>query len=387
MVNRTLASRLTELLTKFPIVSLTGPRQSGKTTLLRQLLPDYRYVSLENPDELDFALSDPRRFLDTYSGQVIFDEVQRAPKLFNYLQQRVDESRQMGQYVLSGSQNFLLMKGITQSLAGRVAIFRLFPFSFGELQAVNLLATTPERAMFTGFYPPIFDRGLYPSDFYANYFETYVQRDVRELQAVQNLTLFRTFVRLAAGRVGQPMNYQKLASDAGISSTTARDWLSILETSHLVFMLPPYYKNFSKRLVKSPKLYFYDVGLACYLLGIKQEEELITHHFRGNLFENMLVAELIKQGYNRNDLSELYFWQESNGHEIDILLEKSSGEILIGEIKSAGTINASFFDNLAWFQQQTDVSVSEAYLWYAGNEPQIRNNATVVPWHQAALIK
>lgn len=382
-----MASRLTELLTKFPIISLTGPRQSGKTTLLRQLLPNYRYVSLENPDELDFALSDPRRFLDTYSEQVIFDEVQRAPKLFNYLQQRVDESRQMGQYVLSGSQNFLLMKGITQSLAGRVAIFRLFPFSFGELQAVDLLATTPEQAMFTGFYPPIFDRGLYPSDFYANYFETYVQRDVRELQAVQNLTLFRTFVRLAAGRVGQPINYQKLASDAGVSPTTAREWLSILETSHLVFMLPPYYKNFSKRLVKSPKLYFYDVGLVCYLLGIKQEEELITHHFRGNLFENMLVAELVKQGYNRNELSELYFWQESNGHEIDVLMEKSGGEVLIGEIKSSGTINASFFDNLAWFQQKAEVPVLEAYLWYAGNESQIRSKATVLPWHQAALLK
>jgi uncharacterized protein len=386
MITRTLASRLLELLTKFPILSLTGPRQSGKTTLLRQLLPNYRYVSLENPDELDFALSDPRRFLDTYAGQVIFDEVQRAPKLFNYLQQRVDESRQMGQYVLSGSQNFLLMKGITQSLAGRVAIFRLFPFSFGELQAVDLLATTPERAMFTGFYPPIFDRGLHPSDFYANYFETYVQRDVRELQAVQNLTLFRTFVRLAAGRVGQPVNYQKLASDAGISSATSREWLSILETSHLAFMLPPYYKNFSKRLIKSPKLYFYDVGLVCYLLGIKQEEELITHHFRGNLFENMLVAELVKQGHNRNDPGELYFWQESNGHEIDILLEKSGG-VLIGEIKSAATINASFFDNLAWFQQQANVPVLDAYLWYAGNDAQTRSKATVVPWYQAALIK
>jgi predicted AAA+ superfamily ATPase len=386
MITRTLASRLKDLLTKFPILSLTGPRQSGKTTLLRQLFPDYRYVSLENPDELDFALSDPRRFLDTYAGQVIFDEVQRAPKLFNYLQQRVDESRKMGQYILSGSQNFLLMKGITQSLAGRVAIFRLFPFSFGELQAVDLLATTPERAMFTGFYPPIFDRELYPSDFYANYFETYVQRDVRELQAVQNLTLFRTFVRLAAGRVGQPINYQKLASDAGVSSTTAREWLSILETSHLVFMLPPYYKNFSKRLIKSPKLYFYDVGLVCYLLGIKREEELITHHFRGNLFENMLVAELVKQGHNRNAPGELYFWQESNGHEIDILLEKSGG-VLIGEIKSAATINASFFDNLAWFQQQTDVPVLDAYLWYAGNDSQTRSKATVVPWYQAALIK
>ncbi|MEI7583159.1 ATP-binding protein [Runella sp.] len=386
MITRTLASRLLELLTKFPILSLTGPRQSGKTTLLCQLLPNYRYVSLENPDELDFALSDPRRFLDTYAGQVFFDEVQRAPKLFNYLQQRVDESRQMGQYVLSGSQNFLLMKGITQSLAGRVAIFRLFPFSFGELQAVDLLATTPERAMFTGFYPPIFDRGLHPSDFYANYFETYVQRDVRELQAVQNLTLFRTFVRLAAGRVGQPVNYQKLASDAGISSATSREWLSILETSHLAFMLPPYYKNFSKRLIKSPKLYFYDVGLVCYLLGIKQEEELITHHFRGNLFENMLVAELVKQGHNRNDPGELYFWQESNGHEIDILLEKSGG-VLIGEIKSAATINASFFDNLAWFQQQANVPVLDAYLWYAGNDAQTRSKATVVPWYQAALIK
>lgn len=381
MIKRTLSQRILELMEKFPVISLTGPRQSGKTTLLRQLLPQYRYVSLENPDELDFALTDPRRFLDTYSERVIFDEIQRAPKLFNYLQQRVDESQQMGQYVLSGSQNFLLMKGITQSLAGRVALFRLLPFSFEELRENDFLANSPEQAMFQGFYPSIFDRGLHPTDFYANYFETYVQRDVRELQAVQNLSLFRLFVRLAAGRVGQPLNYQKLAADAGVSPTTAKEWLSILETSHLVFMLSPYYKNFNKRLTKTPKLYFYDIGLVCYLLGIRQPDELVTHHYRGNLFENMLIAELYKQGYHQAAPYEMYYWQESNGHEIDVIIEQPEG-ISIGEIKSAQTLNTSFFDNLAWFQKQTDQPVWKSFVWYAGQDTQLRSHGTAVPWYE-----
>jgi uncharacterized protein len=385
MISRILTDRILYLLTKFPILSLTGPRQSGKTTLLKAILPDYRYVSLENPDILDFALTDPRRFLESYPEKIIFDEVQRAPQLFNYLQQIVDDSRQMGQYVLSGSQNFLLMRGITQSLAGRVAILKLFPFSFDELKTSDLLPTTPENAMFTGFYPSIFDRNLRPNDFYANYFETYIQRDVRELQAVQNLTLFRTFVRMTAGRVGQPLNLQKLANDVGVSHSTVQSWVSILETSHLVFLLSPYFKNFNKRLTKSPKLYFYDVGLVCYLLGIKQADDLITHHYRGNIFENMLIAELLKQQHYQNIASELYYWQESNGHEIDLLATEGEN-LIIGEIKSATTISNSFFEQLVWFQKQSDVPVAMAYLWYGGTETQTRSQATVKPWHEVSLI-
>ena len=384
MIARIITERVKVLLTKFPIVSLTGPRQSGKTTLLKKILPHYQYVSLENPDTLEFATSDPRRFLDTYAENVIFDEVQQAPLLFNYLQQRVDDAQQMGQYVLSGSQDFLLMRGITQSLAGRVAIVKLFPLSFGELQAAHLMPQQTEKAMFTCFYPSIYDRAIAPTDFYANYFETYIQRDVRALQAVQNLSLFRTFVRLAAGRIGQPLNYQKLATDAGISNSTAQAWLSILETSHLVFMLPPYFKNFNKRLTKTPKLYFYDVGLTCYLLGIRHSDDLITHHYRGNIFENMLVAELLKQQYNQGQSPELYFWQESNGHEIDVLKPEAEG-IIIGEIKSAGTVSGSFFEQLAWFQKQSDVPVLRSYLWYAGQETQLRTQATVKPWSEVAL--
>jgi predicted AAA+ superfamily ATPase len=278
----------------------------------------------------------------------------------------------------------MCIRDSSQSLAGRVAIVKLFPLSFDELKIAHLLPSSPEKAMFTGFYPSIYDRNLRPADFYANYFETYIQRDVRELQAVQNLTTFRTFVRLAAGRIGQPLNYQKLASDAGISSTTAQAWLSILETSFLIFMLPPYHKNFNKRLTKTPKLYFYDVGLVCYLLGIRQADDLVTHHYRGNIFENMLIAELFKQQYYQDQTADLYFWQESNGHEIDVLKPESDG-ILIGEIKSAVTINSSFFEQLAWFQKQSDVPVLRSYLWYAGQETQIRSQATVKPWYEISL--
>jgi hypothetical protein len=382
MIERKIAEKLVQMIAQYPVVSLTGPRQSGKTTLLKKLLPHYRYVSLENPDYWEFAETDPRRFLDIYSERVIFDEVQRVPKLFNYLQQRVDDAQQMGQFVLSGSQNFLLMRGITQSLAGRVAVLKLYPFAFGEL--AQQLPSTPEKAMFTGFYPPVYDRKMNPSDFYGNYFETYIQRDVRELQAVQNLGSFRTFVRLAAGRIGQPLNYQKLAADAGVSAGTAQAWLSILETSHLVFTLPPYFKNFSKRLTKTPKLYFYDIGLACYLVGIRQPDDLITHHYRGNLFENMLIAELLKQQHNQGQSPELYFWQESNGHEIDVLKPQSNG-LLIGEIKSAATLGSALFEQLAWFQKQTDEAIIGSYLWYAGNETQIRSHATATPWYKITL--
>ncbi len=365
---------------KFPIVSVTGPRQSGKTTMLKVLFPEYRYVTLENPDNLDFAIQDPRLFLATYDSHVIFDEAQRAPLLFNYLQGKVDDDRIMGQYILSGSQNYLLMERITQSLAGRVALFKLFPFSFGELSSSNLLPNRLEQAIYQGFYPRIFDQKLSPSDFYPNYFETYVQRDVRQLTAVQDIRLFRNFVRLCAGRIGQPLNYQSLASDTGISPVTAKAWLGILEASHLVFLLPPYFRNFSKRISKTPKLYFSDTGFAAHLLGIGTADDLITHHFRGNLFENLVIAEILKQQFQTGWTQEMYFWQESNRHEIDLLVEKQ-GTIIAAEIKSAATLNNSFFDNLHFFQKTvaTDMNL-KSYLIYGGEEDQERSAASVRSW-------
>lgn len=365
---------------KFPVVSVTGPRQSGKTTLLRELFPDYRYVSLENPDLQDFALEDPRRFLDTYDQQVIFDEVQRVPHLFNYLQGKVDEDRITGQYILSGSQNYLLMEGITQSLAGRVALFKLFPFSFSELRNVDLMPKTLEKAIFQGFYPRVYDKQLLPRDFYPNYLETYVQRDVQQLTAVQDLRLFRNFVRLCAGRIGQPLNYQTLASDTGISPVTAKAWIGILETSHIIFLLPPYFRNFAKRISKTPKLYFYDVGFASNLLGVATPDDLIAHFARGNLFENLIIAEIVKQRFQTDWSPDLYYWRESNRHEIDLLTERS-GKIIAAEIKSAATINASFFDNLQFFEKHVAGEMAvESFLIYGGLERQDRSAASVRGW-------
>lgn len=378
-IARLIESRIRRLSAQFPIVSLTGPRQSGKTTLLREIFPEYRYVSLENPDIHDFALQDPRRFLDTYDRYVIFDEAQRVPQLFNYLQGKVDEDKIAGQYILSGSQNYLLMERISQSLAGRVALFKLFPFSFGELRAANLMPQSLESAIFTGFYPPVFDKKISPRDFYPNYFETYVQRDVRQLTAVQNLMQFRNFVRLCAGRIGQPLNYQTLAADTGISPVTAKAWVSILEASHLVFLLPPYYRNFSKRISKTPKLYFNDVGFAAYLLGIGDGKDVTSHFARGQLFENLVVAEVLKQRMMAGWSPDLFFWLESNRHEIDLLIEKN-GHITAAEIKSAATINTSFFDNLEFFKKQTGDLPVQAFLIYGGSENQERSAASVRSW-------
>lgn len=380
-VHRNIEGRIREMCRKFPIVSVTGPRQSGKTTMLRNVFPDYRYVSLENPDYQDFALQDPRRFLDTYDQYVILDEVQQVPHLFNYLQGKVDEDRIPGQYILSGSQNYLLMERISQSLAGRVALFKLFPFSFSELRRAGWMPDTPEEAMYQGFYPRIFNESLLPGDFYPNYFETYLQRDVRQLTAVQNLMLFRNFVRLCAGRVGQPLNFQNLSNDAGISPPTAKAWMGVLEASHICFLLPPYFRNFSKRIAKTPKLYFGDTGLAAALLGITAPEDLQTHFARGQLFENMIVSELLKQGYEQEWNPELYFWRESNGHEIDLLTEKK-GIFTIAEIKSAATINSSFFDNLYFFQKHVPTQAQvRSWLIYGGRETQERSAATVRPWN------
>lgn len=381
VIKRNIEDRIREMSRKFPIVSLTGPRQSGKTTLLRSMFPEYQYVSLENPDIQDFALQDPRRFLENYGRYVILDEVQRVPHLFNYLQQKVDDDGIAGQYLLSGSQNFQLMESITQSLAGRVALFKLFPFSFSELKNAGWMSATMEETIYKGFYPRIFSSEISPLDYYPNYFETYLQRDVRQLTAVQDLVIFRNFVRLCAGRISQPLNYQSLASDAGISPPTAKAWMGVLEASHICFLLPPYFRNYSKRLAKSPKLYFTDVGLAANLLGISSPRDLQTHFARGHLFENLIVSEIIKQGFEKEWNPQFYYWRESNGHEIDLLSETKAG-YSIAEIKSASTINNSFFRNLQFFQKHTNADLQlRSWLIYGGSESQQRGFATVRPWN------
>ncbi|MEZ4828495.1 MAG: ATP-binding protein [Bacteroidia bacterium] len=379
MIHRFLTENLRKAIGYFPVVSLTGPRQSGKTTLLKEIFADYRYVSLENPDNRRFAAEDPRGFLSLYDQKVIIDEAQKVPELFSYIQGIVDETNTPGLYILSGSQNFLLHRKITQSLAGRVAMMRLLPFGIQELKTSGNLPQTWTETLFKGFYPRIYDVGIPPGEFYPSYIETYVERDVEEIVDIRNVSLFRNFVKLCAGRVGQVLNMSSLASDAGISPATAREWLSLLEGSYLIFFLQPYFRNFSKRLIKSPKLYFYDTGLVASLLGITEPSQLFLHYMKGNLFENMVISELYKAEYHAGRRPALYFWRDSNGNEIDCLSEK--GQLLdLIEIKASQTINPGFFKGFTYFEKIAPEVIGKKQLIYTGDQDQPRTTATILGW-------
>jgi uncharacterized protein len=380
-INRELVYSLERLVSKFPILVVTGPRQSGKTTLLKHLFPDYQYVTLENHDIRQRAIDDPNGFLNTYSNKVIFDEVQQAPQIFSYLQTKVDKDQIMGQYILSGSQNFQLLENITQSLAGRVALFKLLPFTFNELEKENLLAQNWHKTAFSGFYPALFDRNIEPYDFYTNYVETYIERDVRQLINIRDLRQFRLFLKYCAGHAGQMLNLQKIANEVGISQPTAQSWLSVLETSYLVFTVAPYYRNFNKRLVKTPRLYFYDTGLICFLLEMKRPTDLETYYQRGAIFENLLIANLIKHQYHNYQKTDLYFWRDSQDLEVDLLFENSS-ELRIAEIKSSETVNSSFFTNMQKFSKNVENQTIKSYLLYGGAENFEYSNVKVIAWNQ-----
>ena len=367
LIYRKLTDQLKQLLGQYPIVALTGPRQSGKTTLLQEFFTEYRYISLENPDTRNFAEEDPRGFLQEYHSKVIFDEVQRVPALFSYLQYEVDQSRQMGQFILSGSQNFHLLEQITQSLAGRVAITKLLPFDFAELRSASLLPGDYRDLLFKGAYPPVYDRALDPSFFYENYLQTYIYRDVTALRNIQDLGRFRNFLRLCAGRAGQLLNISSLAKETGISQPTAKSWLTILESSYLIFLLPPYFKNFSKRIVKSPKLYFYDVGLLTYLLGLRSMEDIKHSSALGSLFENMVIAELYKQNAHHLLLKEFWFWRDTNQREID-LLSFQHNKYELFEIKSTQTLTSRLFKNLNFFRTLLGDDFGTSTLVYGGTD-------------------
>lgn len=364
---------------KYPILAITGPRQSGKTTLLKTAFGDYRYISLENPDNRAFATEDPVGFLRDYPERMIFDEVQQVPGLFSYLQTIVDESRQMGQFILSGSQNFQLLHKITQSLAGRVALFKLLPFDFEEMKSGGLLAETFPEACLNGFYPAIYDRDIDPTTFYSNYIQTYVERDVTELANIRDLRQFRTFLSLCAARTGQLMNLSSIANECGISQPTAKSWLSILESSYITFQLQPFYRNFSKRVVKTPKIYFYDTGLLCHLLGIRDTGIFSESPLRGSIFENLIIAELLKQNEHRYLHQDYWFWRDSNGHEVDLLTQK--GNLYdIFEIKSTQTIMTEHFAGLRYFDEISENSAGEKTLIYGGSTNQSRTLYTVKGW-------
>jgi len=396
MIERILAKKLRQAARWFPVVTVTGPRQSGKTTLVRYVFDNYHYVSLELPDKRAFALEDPRGFLGQFDGPVILDEVQKAPELSSYIQVFVDENiDKTGWFVLTGSQNFLLLQKISQSLAGRTAIFHLMPFSLAELEdrrPINI-ETLGKRAakenkpikrklmetLFSGFYPRIHDKKLNPQEWLASYYQTYVERDVRDILNIGDLESFGRFVRLCAGRSGQLLNLSALASDCGISHMTAKRWISVLEASYIIMLLRPYHRNFGKRLIKSPKLYFLDTGLLCYLLQIRSPEELFHRAERGAIFETFVVSELYKNFLNKGEQPRLYYWREAGGHEVDIIIEFGN-KIIPVETKSAQTIAADFFNNLTYWKDISGNESGQAALIYGGDESFKRSGVVVYPW-------
>ena len=384
VIKRHLTSELLTQLKEYPLVTVLGPRQAGKTTLVRQALPEYTYVNLENPETREFALSDPKAFLKHYSTKIILDEIQRAPLLLSYLQVMVDENKTNGQFVLTGSHQLELKAAITQSLAGRTGILNLLPLSIAELQGANIHFERVEDYIFHGFLPRIYDQKQRPHTAYANYYQTYIERDVRQLIQLKDASLFEKFIKLMAGRVGQLINYQSLGNDVGVDNKTIMHWLSIMEASFVVFKLAPYFDNFGKRVIKSPKYYFTDTGLLTYLLDIEKPEQISRDPLIGNIFENLVVLEALKARYNQGAKPNLYFFRDSHGHEIDLLTK--TGSSLTGiEIKSSSTWNNTFKKELKRFSEKL-TPLAQSYVVYNGEFFEFSDGVTALPFHQISTI-
>lgn len=376
MIERKITQEFQTLLQEYPVVTVLGPRQAGKTTLVRHVLPDYRYISLEEPDHRELAEQDARAFLRLCDGNTIIDEVQRVPSLLSYIQTIVDDEQMNGRFVLTGSHQLSLREAISQSLAGRTAILHLYPLSIAEMTAASIVFDDVEDYIAHGFLPRIHAQGQRPTRAYSNYYQTYVERDVRQLIQLKDVTLFEKFMRLIAGRVGQLMDYQSLANAVGVSGQTIKHWLSILEASYILIRLPPYFENFNKRQVKSPKYYFVDTGLLCFLLGIETAQQVSRDPLVGNIFENLIVTELMKKRFNNGLNDEIYFFRDSNGNELDLLYKE--GTDLIGiEIKSAFTWHAKFPKSLLDFSNKNK-RLDRSIVVYNGQTLHLSNGVEVL---------
>ncbi|MCF6352076.1 MAG: ATP-binding protein [Cyclobacteriaceae bacterium] len=375
MVKRIAQKKLIDLAKKFKAVALIGARQTGKTTLVKSTFKGKAYVSLENPEQRAFAIEDPKGFLANYPKGAILDEIQRVPHLFSYLQEILDNSKSKGLFILTGSNNFLLQQNISQSLAGRVGHLTLMPFSIKELFNSKLLPKLDNELLIKGFYPPVYDQLIPPTDWCPNYIQTYIEKDVRQIKNVTNLIVFERFIKLLAGRNGQELNMSSFANEVGVDMKTIQSWIGILETSSIIYLLRSYHKNYNKTIVKRPKVYFVDTALVCFLLGIRTVQHLEVHPLRGALFEELIVTEILKTRTNLGQSINMYYWRDKTGHEIDIIIDYG-GKVLPIEIKSGMTISSDYFKNISYFKKLS--GISKALVLYAGNEDQKRSDGTEV---------
>ena len=384
MIARKISTQIRSQVGKYPVITITGPRQSGKTTLIKTLFPSLPYFSLEDPDVRALVEQDPRGFLNQYGHRLVLDEVQQLPILLSYIQGIVDSDRE-ALFILSGSHNMLMMESVTQTLAGRTSIFYLQPLSYEELRREVSPSITALELAWRGGYPRIYDRDLDVERFYRDYLTTYVQRDVRLVKNVGNLDAFTQFLGICAGFIGQTLNKNSLADAAGVTRVTVDAWLSVLRTTFVTYHLPPYFRNFKKRLVKSPKLYFRDTGLACALLGLTSPQTLFTYYQRGAIMENFVINEVAKAFYNRGDHPAMYFWRDSNQHEIDLLIDRD-GLLTPIEIKSGSTFRQDFFKQLNWFESVANVPLGEPAVVYGGDQNQYLNRKRLLSWRSCASI-
>ena len=386
-IKRAISPQLQEASREFPVIAIMGPRQSGKTTLAQVEFPNHRYISLEDFDVRHLAVADPRKFLSEYpsSSGIILDEIQHAPQLLSYMQTIVDREKKNGYFIITGSQNFLIDEAITQTLAGRMAVLTLLPLSISELESADLLPSQIETLIYKGSYPRAHAEKVSIDRLYSNYIRLYVERDVRQIQNVSDLNVFQKFMRLCAGRIGQVLNVSSLGNDCGITHNTAKAWLSLLEASYVIFLLHPYHRNYGKRLIKSPKIYLIDTGIACSLLKIRSAEELSDHYLRGGLVETLIIVDFLKQQYNFEQQPSLYFWRDKTGHEIDCIIDEARYPVPV-EIKAGKTVARDFFKELAYWKKTSNMPDVPQYLIYGGSENQSWPQAEVLGWQSAGNL-